>query len=329
MFNSLPGNISSHTRARGGSSNLSNSPTLENPSLPPSHENWSIGTAFDFAKPVSPSPIRLQFRRNSPVSLPDRGTDPPKMLPYPCLCVCSRGCTVTGSFLAGRCMRACFAKTTVRRQPASSRNTHPTQHTHTHTHTHIHIEVACALPHHVLCGSVPFFGNGTPVERESFPFRRCPLSSSPLSSLLSPLHYLYSRHASFSLFLLSLSLSIHVLSFSISLWFFESFVSLCSLSSNLFATNFLSNILSWSIKADKRGETRTIRLLVKTADCRETGRIDGCNFDRVRGGGRGVVGVIGCRTNRGSRWEEGKLNEVASNVEGDVIIKRYRAARGN
>lgn len=131
MFNSLPGNISSHTRARGGSSNLSNSPTLENPSLPPSHENWSIGTAFDFAKPVSPSPIRLQFRRNSPVSLPDRGTDPPKMLPYPCLCVCSRGCTVTGSFLAGRCMRACFAKTTVRRQPASSRNTHPDTHTYT------------------------------------------------------------------------------------------------------------------------------------------------------------------------------------------------------
>lgn len=53
------------------------------------------------------------------------------MLPYPCLCVCSRGCTVTGSFLAGRCMRACFAKTTVRRQPASSRNTHPDTHTYT------------------------------------------------------------------------------------------------------------------------------------------------------------------------------------------------------
>lgn len=34
-------------------------------------------------------------------------------------------------------------------------------------------------------------------------------------------------------------------------------------------------------------------------------------------------------SNRGSRWEEGKLNEVASSVDGDVIIKRYRAARGN
>lgn len=171
MFNSRP-IISVHTYARGD--RQIDQILQEHSKIPsPSHENWSIGTAFDFAKPVSPSPFDFNFAVIHLFPYPiEEQIAPPKMLPYPCLCVCAaEGVPLLALSCWSMHVRASRRPRFESSQPRLEIHTQPR-----------HTKVACALPHHVLCGSVPFFGNGTPVERESFPFRRCPLSSSLLSS---------------------------------------------------------------------------------------------------------------------------------------------------
>lgn len=143
MFNSLPGNISSHTRARGGSSNLSNSPTLENPSLPlpmkidqseqPSiSPNQSRLPPFDFNFAVIhlfPYPIEEQTHR--------------KCYPIPVCVSVAEGVPLPAlSWLVDACVRAS-------RRPRFE-GSQPRLEIHTQTHTHTHRNGVCVTTPRVV-----------------------------------------------------------------------------------------------------------------------------------------------------------------------------------